>query len=169
MGPTIGVVWRSEYVDAMRRIHFVRAEDLTPLSKLKCRFVCLQHDASPAERSILFELFGDRIDFFDDANLRDDFDVLAALVYSLDAVVGPGTATVELAASVGTPTIYLNPNVFGLWRQRAHGDFWHESMHHAAATDPRRPAECVESAAALLARLLSTRNDEIDVSGSGLP
>lgn len=169
VGRTIGLVWRSEYVDAMRRIHFVRAEELAPLSKLNCRYVCLQHDASPAERSILSDLFGDRIDFFDDANLRDDFDVLAALVGSLDAVVGPGTATVELAASVGTPTIYLNPNVFGLWRQRACGDFWHESMQHAAASDPRRPAECVESAAALLARALSDRQDVIDVSGRNVP
>lgn len=146
----VGIVWRSEYSNPMRDIHFVRVEDLAPLARLGRPTVCLQHDTTEAEREVLQHLFGNVMFVADTVDLRDDFEGTAALVATLDGVVGPGTTVVELSAAVGTRTVCLQPNNFGKWRSIGSGDFWHQTMSHACATDPRRPAECVSAAAKLL-------------------
>lgn len=148
----IGVVWRSELCDAMRSIHYVEAADLAPLSSLDRTFVCLQYDATETERDVLASIFGTRIVFVDDIDLRDDFESTAGIVSELDAVVGVGTTVTELAAAVGTTTIFLQPNHFGSWRaiDDDANDFWHLAARHAVVTDPRLPASCVDIAADLL-------------------
>lgn len=149
--PTIGLVWRSEFVDPMRRIHFLEPADLGPFAALDADFVCLQHDATAHERAELANTFGDRILFRDDLDLRDDFETLAALTAGCAAVVGVGTTTTELAAAVGTKAIYLHPNLIGAWRRGAGDrDYWHASMRAAVSTDYRRPADCVERAVEML-------------------
>jgi hypothetical protein len=148
---TVGVVWRSEYVDPMRSIHFVEPTDLAPLADLDADIVCLQHDATPAERSALFHTFGDRVRFMDDLDLRDDFETIAAVTGACSAVVGVGTTTTELAAAVGTRTIYLHPNLIGAWRRiDDDGDYWHQSMRAAVADDYRSPGTSVRHAVRLL-------------------
>jgi hypothetical protein len=148
---TVGVVWRSEFVDPMRSIHFVDAADLAPLAELDVDIVCLQHDATPAERSALVDTFGDRVRFLDDLDLRDDFETIAAVTSACAAVVGVGTTTTELAAAVGTRTIYLHPNLFGAWR-RVDGDhdYWHQEMRTAVADDYRSPTTSVQHAVRML-------------------
>ena len=148
---TIGIVWRSEFVDPMRSIHFVRPLDLAPLAALDVDIVCLQHDATPAERTALIDLFGDRMIFPDDLDLRDDFETLAAVTAACAAVVGVGTTTTEVSAAVGTRTIYLHPNLMGAWR-RGDGDqdYWHRTMRAAVTDDARSPGVCVRRAVEML-------------------
>jgi hypothetical protein len=148
---TVGVVWRSEFVDPMRSIHFVEPTDLAPLTELDVDIVCLQHDATPTERSTLVRIFGDRVRFLDDLDLRDDFETIAAVTGACSAVVGVGTTTTELAAAVGTPTIYLHPNLIGAWRRvDDDGDYWHRAMRAAVADDYRSPGTSVQHAVRLL-------------------
>ncbi len=150
-GPTIGVVWRSEFVDPMRRIHFVDPIALAPLAALGSDVICLQHDATATERAALVEAFGDRVVFRDDLDLRDDFETMAAVTAACDAVVGVGTTTTELAAAVGTPTIYLHPNLIGAWRRGDDDrDYWHSTMRAAVTDDYRSPEQCVQRAVELL-------------------
>jgi hypothetical protein len=141
---TVGVVWRSEFVDPMRSIHFLRPSDLAPIAELDVDVLCLQHDATPAERSALIAAFGDRAVFLDDLDLRDDFEAIAAVTAACSAVAGVGTTTTELAAAVGTRTIYLHPNLIGAWRRGDQGrDYWHRTMRAAVADDYRSPDACV--------------------------
>jgi len=154
---TVGVVWRSEYVDPMRSIHFLTPDELAPLRELDADFVCLQHDATPDERRHLAEALGGRVTFVDDLDLRDDFETMAALVGACSAVVGVGTTMTELAAAVGTPTVYLHPNLIGAWRRQAGDhDYWHGSMTAAVVDDARERARCVQRAVGLLATRLAT-------------
>jgi hypothetical protein len=148
---TIGVVWRSEFVDPMRSIHFVEPAALAPLSSLDVDVLCLQHDATPAERAALVDAFGDRVVFRDDLDLRDDFETMAAVTAACAAVVGVGTTTTELAAAVGTPTVYLHPNLIGAWRRGDQDqDHWHSTMRAAVTDDYRSPEVCVQRAVEML-------------------
>jgi hypothetical protein len=155
--PTIGVVWRSEFVDPMRSIHFVEPGALAPLSTLDVDVVCLQHDATPAERTALTDALGDRVVFRDDLDLRDDFETMAAVTAACAAVVGVGTTTTELAAAVGTPTVYLHPNLIGAWRRGDDDrDHWHRTMRAAVTDDYRTPGHCVQRAVEILRSSISS-------------
>jgi tetratricopeptide (TPR) repeat protein len=149
--PTVGVVWRSEFVDPMRSIHFVEPGALAALSALDVDVICLQHDATPAERAALIDALGGRVVFRDDLDLRDDFETMAAVTAACAAVVGVGTTTTELAAAVGTPTVYLHPNLIGAWRRGDDDrDHWHRTMRAAVTDDYRSPEHCVQRAVEIL-------------------
>ena len=143
----VGVVWRSEFFDAARRIHYLTPDDLAPLVELGRPIICLQHDARSNERETLRRVFGEMLVMLDDLDMRDDFETMAAVVASLDLVVGIGTTIVELAGSLGTPTVAMYPNRIGSWRRRgATNDHWHRSMQTAIAVDVLRPEGVVEEA-----------------------
>ena len=57
----VGVVWRSEFADAVRSIHYLMPDDLAPLVELCSPIVCLQHDVRPDERNELERVFGDTV------------------------------------------------------------------------------------------------------------
>lgn len=140
---TIGIVWRSELRSPMRTIHYLGVADLEGILAEHDTVVCLQYDVDDGERAQLLDRFGDRVRFLEGVDLRDDFDDAAALLASLDAVVGVGTTTVELSAAVGTPTVLLTSNHHGTWRAAddAGHDHWHPSMRVAAIAQPwDRPA-----------------------------
>jgi hypothetical protein len=158
----VGLVWRSELMDPMRQIHYVQAADLAPLTALPASFVCLQHDATSDERATLSERFGDRIDWLDDVDLRDDFESTAAVVATCDLVVGIGTTVTELAAAVGTRTIALHPTRWGTWRGRGTtADVWHTTVRLAAADDYDRPETCVTNAVELANEALSSSRGSV--------
>lgn len=146
--PTVGVVWRSEYVSTMRNVHYLTVADLEPLLSLPVDIVCLQHDANEAERSHLRHVTGDRLVFLDEYDLRDDFETMAALASELDVVVGVGTTIIELAAAVGTKTVIIQPTHFGTWRKidSAGADYWHRTATIAGVSDPGRRGDAVASA-----------------------
>lgn len=151
----VGVVWRSEFNDPMRSIHYLTAAQLAPLAAaLGDRpLVCLQHDVTAEERAQLASLDFTRIVFLDDLDLRDDFETLAATVAACDAVIGVGTTTTELAAAVGTDTVALHPNLIGAWRAVDGGpgqlprDVWHQTMRLAVTEDVAAPGTAVDQAA----------------------
>lgn len=147
----VGVVWRSEFVDAIRSIHYLTPDDLAPLTELSCPIICLQHDVRPDEREALKRVFGEMVVMLDDLDMRNDFETMAAVAASLDQVVGIGTTIVELAGSLGTPTVTMHPNRMGAWRRRgATGDHWHRSMRTAIAVDAQRPAGVVKEAVKII-------------------
>lgn len=137
-GRTIGVVWRSEFRSPMRAVHYLDVADLRDVTAPDDVVVCLQYDVDPAERHSARVLWGDRLVFADDVDIRNDFESAAVLVASLDVVVGVGTTIVELSAAVGTPTVLLTPNHHGSWRatDAAGHDYWHRSMRVAAVDEP---------------------------------
>jgi len=151
-GDAIGVVWRSEFADAARSIHFVQPSDLSPLRRLGRPIVSLQHDATDEELDRLAAAVGDVV-VPSGVDLRNDFESMLGVVACCTDVVGVGTTMVELAGAAGVPTIYLHPNVIGAWRIDGNGvdDYWHGSMRGAVADHPTAPATCVVRAYELLA------------------
>lgn len=107
--PVIGLCWRSSNRNVQRNQHYVQADYLAPLKLLgKAKFVCLQYDECADEVAVMREM---GLPIFDFPNIDQMNDLMSAsyLAGACDIVISAGTATAELAAGLGIPTV-----LFGL-------------------------------------------------------
>lgn len=107
--PVIGLCWRSSNQNVHRNQHYVKGEYLTPLKMLgAAKFICLQYDDCREEVDLMREL-GLPLHDFPAINQMHDLVSAAYLAGACDVVVSAGTATAELCAGLGIPTV-----LFGL-------------------------------------------------------
>lgn len=107
--PVIGLCWRSSNQNVDRNQHYVKGEYLSPLKLLgAAKFICLQYDECSAEVGAMREL-GLPLYDFPAINQMDDLVSAAYLAGACDIVISAGTATAELSAGLGVPTV-----LFGL-------------------------------------------------------
>ena len=107
--PVIGLCWRSSNRNVHRNQYYVGAEYLAPLKLLgKSRFVCLQYDECRDEVAAMREM---GLPIYDFPNIDQMNDLVSAsyLTGACDLVISAGTATAELSAGLGVPTV-----LFGL-------------------------------------------------------
>lgn len=103
-GLKIGIAWRSGLIDAGRREAYLDVMDWEPVLRLPhVRFVNLQYGDTSAERTRVVDRLGVTLAVWDDLDLKDDLDGLAAMMAELDLVLSPAMSAGELAAAVGTP------------------------------------------------------------------
>jgi len=106
-GPKVGIGWRSGMTGAQRILHFRNGiDDGAALFRVpEPVFVALQYGQTIDEIAQAERQYGVRLHRFDDLDLFDDLDELAAALAALDLMIGgPGTATDMLAGAVGTPS-----------------------------------------------------------------
>lgn len=104
-GLRVGVAWTSQIVDAYRAAAYTRLEDwLSVLRTPNVVAVNLQYgDCRDALRRLRDD-HQQTLWEWDDLNLKDDFESVAALTANLDLVICPASSVGELAAALGTPT-----------------------------------------------------------------
>jgi hypothetical protein len=103
--PVIGVCWRSSNRNLQRNQNYVQAEYLTPLKLLGAsKFVCLQYDECRDEVAAMREM-GLPIYDFGSIDQKNDLVSASYLAGACDLVISAGTATAELAAGLGVPTV----------------------------------------------------------------
>lgn len=104
--PTIGIAWRSGLISRSRKNYYLSVKRVCELFKgLDVNLVNLQYSYNQAELDYLNEHLGDRFVHFDDIDLKDDQDSLAALIKSLDMVFTAPTAVYDLCGAVGKRTL----------------------------------------------------------------
>jgi tetratricopeptide (TPR) repeat protein len=102
-GLKIGLGWRSQIITAQRQGAYTALEDWWPLFNLPgVAVVNLQYGDCAAELTAL-ERGGRRMRQWEDLNLKDDFEGVAALMSNLDLVISPAMAVGELAGALGVP------------------------------------------------------------------
>jgi hypothetical protein len=102
-GLRIGLAWRSQIVTAQRQSAYTTLADWRALLDLPgVVTVNLQYGDCAAELAAV-EGDGRRLHRWDDLNLKDDFEGVAALMTNLDLVLSPATAAGELAGALGVP------------------------------------------------------------------
>jgi tetratricopeptide (TPR) repeat protein len=107
--PVIGLCWRSANQNLRRNQHYVKAEYLAALKLLgRSRFICLQYDECREEVKSLREL-GLPIVNFSDVDQMNNLVSASHLAGACDLVISAGTATAELSAGLGVPTILFGP------------------------------------------------------------
>jgi len=111
-GLKIGVSWRSGVSSFSRNVNYASISDLGPLFALKdVVFVNLQYDECAEELAEIYEKFGITLHVWDDLDMYDDLDNVAAMVSCLDVVVTCMTSVSMLSGGLGIPTLgYCVPN-----------------------------------------------------------
>lgn len=115
-GRKIGLCWRSHWQNPDRDRYYCAAEELGPVLALRdCHFVNLQYDIRPEERDAL-ERDGATIHQPPDIDQKQEIDRVAALLCSLDAIVGPAVSVAMLGGGLGRDVRMFYPT-------RHHFDF----------------------------------------------
>lgn len=106
----IGLCWRSGKLDVNRNQHYLSIDELELVFKLEdCIFVNLQYGDCEDELCRAEQQFGIKIVRWDDVDLKNNQEQLAAIVRSLDAVLSAGTAVAQMAIACGQKTLLFGP------------------------------------------------------------
>ncbi|MBP2292723.1 tetratricopeptide repeat protein [Azospirillum rugosum] len=103
-GLRVGIGWRSQVMTEERRAAYTALEAWEPVFALPgLHLVNLQYGDCATELAEAESRFGRAIHRWDDLDLKDDFDGMAALVANLDLVLSPAMSVGELAGALGVP------------------------------------------------------------------
>jgi tetratricopeptide (TPR) repeat protein len=113
-GPKVGVIWKSMVAESTRhRFYSPFAQWAEVLTTPGAVMVNLQYGDSTAEVERARAEFGIELWNPPGLDLKNDLDDLAALCVALDVVIGPATATTNLAAASGA-NVWMISNL-GAW------------------------------------------------------
>jgi tetratricopeptide (TPR) repeat protein len=111
-GPYVGIGWKSSVTSPERANNYASILEWSPLLKLpNVKFVNLQYSDFVEDLNIVERELGIQVHNFDEIDLFDDLDDVAALCKALDTVVSTTSAVPRIAAGVGTHT------KFACWKQ----------------------------------------------------
>ncbi|CAO3451417.1 hypothetical protein [Azospirillum argentinense] len=103
-GLKVGISWRSQIVTAHREGAYTRITDWLPLLEVPgIRVINLQYGDCAAELASIEPDGVPRVHRWDDLDLKNDLEGVAALMAALDLVILPATAAGELAGALGVP------------------------------------------------------------------
>ncbi|OYD80727.1 tetratricopeptide repeat protein [Azospirillum brasilense] len=150
-GLKVGIAWRSGLMTAERRGAYAPLGAWAPVFALPgVVFVTLQYGDCAAEIAEAERRFGVTIHRWDDLDLKDDLDGVAALMTALDLVITPASSVGELAGALGVPVWRFGPR--GDWTALGTGVRpWFPSM----ALIPAPPGEPASGALPMIARRLA--------------
>lgn len=104
-GLKVGVCWRSMLMTADRKKYYSEVEDWEPILKVPgIKFVNLQYDDCAEELALVREKFGVTIQVWDDTDLKDDLETVAALISQLDLLVSAPTMIHVMGGALHVPT-----------------------------------------------------------------
>ena len=116
-GPYAGISWKSPMLTPERAPNYTRIEEWAPLFTQPARFINLQCGGDRQDLIPAGERFGGNVHDFDDLDLYDGLDDVAALTAALDVVISVSTAVAAIAAGTGTPVWLI------AWRQSPWNNF----------------------------------------------
>lgn len=104
----IGICWRSSLLSVDRNLHYTVLRDWEALlCNPSYQFVNLLHGDCEAEISEVEQLFGINILRWTEIDLKNDLEMVLAIVAELDCVVSIGSAVSVIAAAAGVNTLVL--------------------------------------------------------------
>jgi hypothetical protein len=154
-GLKVGICWRSMLNQGARSLDSTQLSQWGPvLTAPGVHFVNLQYDRCDEELREAERLFGARIHVWDDMDLKDDQEGVAAMIPALDLVLSAFTAVVQMAGAVGAPAWVLSHlGVQGWWGLGTDHYPWYPSVRFfpCGATGAWEPV--IETVASELRRL----------------
>ena len=104
-GLKVGVSWRSSIMTASRRKYYVPLDEWGPILRTPgVQFVNLQYSDCRNDLEAARSRFDVQIHHFEDLNLKDELDEVAALVTALDLNITIGNINLSLGGAVNTET-----------------------------------------------------------------
>ncbi|WP_247877326.1 tetratricopeptide repeat protein [Azospirillum brasilense] len=150
-GLRVGIAWRSGLMTAERRGVYAPLDAWGPVFALPgVVFVTLQYGDCATEIAEAERHFGVTIHRWDDLDLKNDLDGVAALMTTLDLVITPASSVGELAGALGVPVWRFGPR--GDWTALGTGVRpWFPTMTLTSAP----PGESASGALPTIARRLA--------------
>lgn len=106
----VGICWRSGKVDARRIRNYLSLADFADiLTSPNITVVNLQYGDCETEIQAAEAALGINIVRWQDVDLKDDQESLAALINKMDVVISAGTAVAQMTLAVGTPLVMFGP------------------------------------------------------------
>lgn len=165
-GLKVGICWRSGNHQEKRSKFYSQLRQWGPiLTTPGVRFIRLQYDQCDEELREAERLFGTRIAAWDDLDLKDDQDGVAALISTLDLVISAGTAVDQMSGAIGAPTWLLLPAVSHLWSLGTDHSPWFPDSRpfYCEVNAPWEPVlEKIASELASLASAGSEKNSAVE-------
>ena len=154
-GPYIGICWKSSLITPNRAPNYTRIEEWSPIfANRDVVFVNLQSSDHENDLAVAKRDFGVIVHTFDDLNLYDDLDDVAALSKALDVNITVETAGAAISAGVGTPTWVIT------WHQSSFNTFYGGSRGPSVTRFGRNTGETWDAVFETMAERLKLRNLE---------
>ena len=116
-GPYIGICWKGSVITPVRALHYTQIEEWLPIfANRNAQFINLQSSGYEDDLARVERDFGVRVHNFEDLDLHDVLDDVAALSRALDIIISVSVTAVAIAAAVGAPTWQIS------WRQSQGGN-----------------------------------------------
>ncbi|HYC49397.1 MAG TPA: tetratricopeptide repeat protein [Burkholderiales bacterium] len=152
----IGIAWSGGLAHTRRSLRSIAPDAFArAMAIADAQFVSLQHDDDGTIAAELARCSGRPVHVFHD--VLADFDDMAALTKSLDAVLTACSSVVHLSGALGVPTIVLTPK-HAEWRYLRAGSSlpWYPSVRLVRQRESGDWQDVIEEARTLLARLRGT-------------
>lgn len=105
----VGICWRSGMINSERNIHYCAIAEWAPIFKIEnCVFVNLQYGDCVEELKNVKDHFGVEVINWQDVDLKNDLEMVAAIIDSMDLVITAGTAVHSMAEAVGKRLFLLS-------------------------------------------------------------
>lgn len=127
----VGLNWRSSLETYSRNVHYLSLEEVEDFFSIpNTVYVNLQYGINDRELTLLKQRYPDQFIHFEDLDLFNDFENIAALMKNLDLVIAPATTMAELAGALGVKTIFMSNSAEGSWRINPNtgNDVWFDSI-----------------------------------------
>ena len=144
-GPKAGILWRSILMTPKRKRFYAPLESWRPAFEAFPGLLVPMQYGDCAEEIAQMREWNLPLLTFDDLDMKDDLDGVAALSAALDLVVGPPNATTNIAAGVGAPVALLGE--VGSWTRLGDPDKlpWYPRSTFFAADPSEGWAPALES------------------------
>ncbi len=107
-GPYIGICWKNPMILQEKIQNYMTIDNWAPIFEKNAKFINLQSGDFKNDIDWARQNFGIKIVDFEDLDLSDDLDEVAALSAALDIVISEPNAISAIAAGVGTETWLLS-------------------------------------------------------------
>jgi len=115
--PYVGISWKGALITDARAPNYTKVDDWKDLMKTSATFVNLQCGEREAELHEFQDRFNVAVHDFEDLDLYDNLDDVAAFCSAIDVTISVSTAVAPIAAGVGTETWLL------AWKQSPWNNF----------------------------------------------
>jgi tetratricopeptide (TPR) repeat protein len=154
-GPNIGISWTSPFVKLSSAPNYTVIDDWKPIFGQKAVFINLQSGECQSDLEHAIQELGFEIHNFDDLDLYEDVDDVAALSAALDLAISVSNTVAAITAGVGTETWLLS------WKESVWNNILHAPRGPKVVNFERSTVDTWETIFMDMASRLSDRSSAI--------
>ncbi len=158
----VGICWRSGKTDARRNQHYLPLGDLSLLlSNPDLTFVNLQYGDCESELMAAEQALNIKILRWQDVDLKNDQESLAAIMSNLDAVVSPAVAVRQMATAMGARLVVFGVRAWDWFGEEKYP--WSPDLHFLTPDEGQDLGSVLPRVCQKLQMLLSKGAADMDV------